>query len=142
MSRGIGKIQNGLFCLIRDHGKPMTVKEMQAAVIESIDLDPSKHSLKASKLRSFRRALNGQVKDGLLIAIGNGRNGSPFRYGINPVTFLLTDNKAEFEKWFEQLPTCEQARITKGFVENLEKLNVHSEQLEAADRPDQALTSN
>ena len=66
MSRGLGRLQRGLWQEIRQHGKPMAFAEIRAEVVKAgIWVSPSLE-------RSLRRALYRMVSDGELIAIGSG----------------------------------------------------------------------
>jgi hypothetical protein len=79
MSRGLGKSsQRAIWEIIMHRGKPVTFAEMCAGA-----------NLGASLESSFRRALHKMVKDGGLIAIGNGGPSDPFRYFIHPLIISM-----------------------------------------------------
>jgi hypothetical protein len=75
MSRGLGKSQQrAIWEIIMHHGKPVTFAEMRGGPSLGVSLEGS-----------FRRALHKMVKDGGLIAIGNGGRGDPLHYFIHPL---------------------------------------------------------
>jgi hypothetical protein len=84
MSRGLGRLQNGLLAAIRGHGKPMTFADIRAHIIQSIGAQPDE-KLRVSFERSLRRALHRLTSDHMLIAMGEGGPGEPLRYFIHPL---------------------------------------------------------
>src|SRR5262245_35350850 len=75
MSRGLGKNQRLLFDIIRQGGRPKTWAEIRGE-----RLDPTVE-------RSARRALQRMGEDGMILAIGKGGPGDPYRYCIHPIVF-------------------------------------------------------
>ncbi|MGO9421177.1 hypothetical protein [Roseiarcus sp.] len=84
MSRGHGHLQNFVQAMISRAGKPMTFEDMRAAILESAGTPPTAKLLPARE-RSLRRAVQRLTDDSVLIAIGDGGRGDPFRYFIHPV---------------------------------------------------------
>src|SRR4051812_7842959 len=81
MSRGPGRLQATLFGVIRQHGKPMTFADIRAVLRKALNVEhysAFEWSLFYSSLeRSLRRALHRMVKDGALIAMGDGGRADP-----------------------------------------------------------------
>jgi hypothetical protein len=90
MSRGLGKMQNALLWVIEHHGKPLTFAEICAewaelAKLDGIPFPADPAELRPSVVRSWRRALHRMVATSVLIALGDGRPGNPYRYFLHPV---------------------------------------------------------
>ena len=79
MSRGMGKMQRSLMAEICLNGKPMTFEEIRASIRKGINAAPDA-KLRASFERSLRRALHTMTNGSVLIAMGDGGRGEPFRY--------------------------------------------------------------
>jgi len=92
MSRGQGKLQRSIWGTILQHGKPMTFAEMRGGphIGDSFE-------------RSARRALQKMVKDDVLIAIGTGGRGQPFRYFPHPFLIGMMDDKAKARELLQAL---------------------------------------
>ena len=110
MSRGLGRLQRALFTMIRQHGKPMTFKDIRAVIRKQYDKDGTRYSsfewslFYSSLERSLRRALQRMVSNGGLIAIGGGGRADPFRYFIHPAIMAMAcDTKEEWHAWFDTL---------------------------------------
>lgn len=85
MSRGLGRLQRSLMMTIRRQRKPMTFEDIRAVIRQDNDLEAGTE-LQRSFERSLRRALQHLARDGLLIVIGGGGPGDPFRYFFHPLS--------------------------------------------------------
>jgi hypothetical protein len=101
MSRGLGRLQNALFFTIRQHGKPMTFKDIRVVIRKEFEEDGKLYSsfewslLYSSLERSLRRALHRMVKDGLLVAFGDGGQSDPYRYFFHPMGIAIMCGEPE-----------------------------------------------
>jgi hypothetical protein len=91
MSRGLGRIQNGVMLTIQCHGKPMTFADIRAYVRRDLGAQPNE-KLRASFERSLRRAIQRLVRDWHLIAIGDGGPRDPCRYFLHPMLIGMLDD--------------------------------------------------
>src|SRR5262245_43525085 len=94
MSRGPGQLQLYVVGMIRRHGKPMTFADIRVEILRGTDAPPGAE-LRPSVVRSLRRALHRLAKDGVLMAIGDGGRGDPFRYFINPLIIGMMGDTPE-----------------------------------------------
>ena len=99
MSRGLGKLQRALWAAIQQHGKPMTFDDIRAVALGN---DPDR-KLRPAFERSLRRALQYMVRDGGLIAIGEGGRSEPFRYFIHPLVLGGMGDDPETRAWMQAL---------------------------------------
>lgn len=90
MSRGISKIQKGLFACLLRIGKPVTFDELCRTSLKWGGFDPNTDRFKQSKLRSLRRSLRGQIRDGAIITLGGGGRADPFRYFPHPMILAIS----------------------------------------------------
>jgi hypothetical protein len=108
MSRGLGKLQRVLLAAIRRHCKPMTFDDIRAAALDEGVL------LATSFERSIRRSLHRMVSDGLLIAIGGGGRGDPYRYFFHPIGIHFMCSEPEAKALWKALkadPGAEEALV-------------------------------
>ena len=66
-------------------------------------IEPNPAPRRASFERSARRALQKMVKDDVLIAIGTGGRGQPFRYFPHPFLIGMMDDKAKARELLQAL---------------------------------------
>jgi hypothetical protein len=88
MSRGLGRLQRGLWETIQQHGKPMTFEEMRAVIRQVFEMEDGA-KLYPPFERSLRRALHRMVDNGGLIAIGSGGRADPYRYFMHPMVIAM-----------------------------------------------------
>ena len=74
VSRGPGKLQRLLWQILLDHGRPVTFAEIRGRA-----------RVGDSRERRARRALQGMVNHGVVIATGSGGKGDPYHYSMNPL---------------------------------------------------------
>jgi|SRR6516164_8854522 len=109
MSRGLGKMQRMILSIIRNRGKPVTFADMYSNDGTKPDASPF--------VRSVRRALHKLVKDGTLIAIGDGGRGDPFRYFFHPILMrLMCEDKEEYDA------LCKAVEADRGAEEAVAKV--------------------
>jgi hypothetical protein len=96
MSRGPGTMQRYLVHIIRVHGKPATFAELRGIVLKA-ENPPASASLRASLERSFRRALQGLLRDLVIMQLGSGGRDNPHRYCLHPTAAAIICDKAEFD---------------------------------------------
>jgi hypothetical protein len=80
--------------VIYQHGKPMSFEDVRAQVRRDVGVEPGTE-LRLSFERSLRRALHRLCEDEILIAIGDGGRGDPFRYFIHPLIIGLMGDTPE-----------------------------------------------
>jgi hypothetical protein len=87
MSRGPGKLQHYLFVTIRHSGTPLTFAE-----ILKLAYPPEEPYWPPLpwEIRSLRRALHKMVKDKVVLTVGAGGPGDPYRYCIHPMLVALS----------------------------------------------------
>jgi hypothetical protein len=102
MSKGMGWQQRRLTRIIgRNLGKPLTWSEIIQVIEKQAFKDDPCAKFVAWYERSMRRALAGLVKNGGVVAIGNGRPGDPYRYHMNPMVYLVAGEADDFRKAIE-----------------------------------------
>jgi hypothetical protein len=74
VSRGPGKLQRLFWQMLLDHGRPMTFGEIRARA-----------RVGDARERRARRALQGMMNHGVVIATGSGGKGHPYHYSVNPL---------------------------------------------------------
>jgi hypothetical protein len=103
MSRGPGYIQRNIFQLLRDTKRPMTFAEILACAYPpgsfEGDMAATLGGANVGAVRSLRRALHKMVKDGTLVALGEGGRADPHRYYFDAMALaIITKDKAEYEE--------------------------------------------
>jgi hypothetical protein len=74
VSSGPGKLQRLFWQMLLDHGRPMTCAEIC-----------SRARMGDARERRARRALQGMMNHGVVIATGSGGKGHPYHYSVNPL---------------------------------------------------------
>jgi hypothetical protein len=74
VSRGPGKLQRLFWQMLLDHGRPMTFAEIRG-----------KARVGYAREGRARRALQGLMNHGVVIATGSGGKGHPYHYSVNPL---------------------------------------------------------
>ena len=74
VSRGPGKLQRLFWQMLLDHGRPMTFAEIRGRA-----------RVGYAREGRARRALQGLMNHGVVIATGSGGKGHPYHYSVNPV---------------------------------------------------------
>jgi hypothetical protein len=82
-------MQRYLFQTIKTYGKPVTFADLRTIILKAENAPSSQRWLPQSVERSLRRALHRMVSDGVLIAIGGGGRGDPYRYFIDPILVAM-----------------------------------------------------
>jgi hypothetical protein len=80
--------------LIREYGKPMSFAEMRAVINAAGGLEPDA-PWRPAFARSMRRALHLLTKQHLLVAMGDGRPGNPYRYFLHPISVGMMGDTPE-----------------------------------------------
>ena len=74
VSRGPGKLQRLFWQMLLDHGRPMTFAEIRGRA-----------RVGYAREGRARRALQGLMNHGVVIATGSGGKGHPYHYSVNPL---------------------------------------------------------
>jgi hypothetical protein len=83
MSRGLGRIEQGMIGVIKNAGLPMSYADIADALIRASGINATEgQRLNASRERSFRRALRNLVKRGVLIELEGDKRSQ--RYFFHP----------------------------------------------------------
>jgi hypothetical protein len=81
--------QRWIFATLCQQGKPMTFAELRTLAEPDAALGLA---LRGDSLESsLRRALNGMIRDKIIVALGTGGRADPYRYAINSVKTTLSD---------------------------------------------------
>jgi hypothetical protein len=100
MSRGLGRWQNAFLSTIRVYRRPLTFEDFLVILRQGQGVKPGVKP-KRSFARSLRRALQTLVRNQLLITIGKGGPGDPFRYFLHPMLVGMTDD-ADLRRTLEE----------------------------------------
>ena len=93
MSRGMGRIEQGLFNVIRNEGRPMSYADIAGVLMQAAGINDFKERrLPTSRERSFRRALHNLVKRGTLIELNGNKS---VRYFFHPADLMNNSKLAE-----------------------------------------------
>jgi hypothetical protein len=103
MSRGPGYVQRYIFGLLMQNKKPMTFAEILARAYPpgsfNGDMAKALGGANVGGVRSLRRALQKMIKDGTLIALGEGGRAAPHRYYIDDMLLaMMVKDEAEYEE--------------------------------------------
>jgi hypothetical protein len=101
MSRGHGVVQDYLMKLILQSPDPMTFAQIMTIAFPDgsfeSDMAMARGGSKVGRVRSLRRALRRLCQDGVIMMIGDGGRGDPYRYWLNPMMVALSGNEALYD---------------------------------------------